>query len=102
MENAFNQTDFRLQNRDGSGAAHRRVRHEFGRQTGPVPAQFRHLPEQRNKAFDVVHPSIRPISAGPLHHIPTDANSKYKLNICRVCAGPDRTDALAAMFVGAR
>jgi catecholate siderophore receptor len=103
-ENAFNQTDFVYKTATGP------VRHtvafgtELGRQTGISLRNSGIFPNNGNSAFDVVNP-FSPTYFGPVvfNHIPTDANSKYRLNIASVYA-QDQIELTRwlQLFVGAR
>src|ERR1043166_8602239 len=81
-QNAFNQTDFVY--KTGTGPVLHTVAFgtEFGRQGGISLRNSGIFPNNGNLAFDVVNP-FNPTYLGPVvfSHIPTDANSKYRLNI---------------------
>ncbi len=103
-QNAFNQTDFVYKTATGP------VRHtiafgtEFGRQSGISLRNSGIFPNNGNAAFDVVNP-FNPTYFGPVgfSHIPTDANSKYRLNVASGYA-QDQIELTRwlQLFVGAR
>ncbi|HYW63171.1 MAG TPA: TonB-dependent siderophore receptor [Bradyrhizobium sp.] len=81
-ENAFNQTDFVYKTSTGPVLHTVAFGTEFGRQSGVSLRNSGIFPNNGNAAFDVVNP-LNPTYFGPVvfSHIPTDANSKYRLNI---------------------
>src|SRR3954454_10702384 len=81
-ENAFNQTDFVYKTAPGPVLHTVAFGTEFGRQSGLSLRNSGVFPNNGNAAFDVVNP-FNPTYFGPVlfNHIPTDANSKYRLNI---------------------
>jgi catecholate siderophore receptor len=81
-ENAFNQTDFAYKTATGPVLHTVAFGTEFGRQTGLSRRDSGIFPNNGNRAFDVVNP-FNPTYFGPVifSHIPSDANSKYRLNI---------------------
>jgi catecholate siderophore receptor len=81
-ENAFNQTDFVYKTATGPVLHTIAFGTEFGRQTGISLRNSGIFPNNGNKAFDVVNP-FNPTYFGPVlfNHLPSDANSKYRLNI---------------------
>jgi catecholate siderophore receptor len=81
-ENAFNQTDFIYKTTTGPVLHTVAFGTESGRQTGLSRRDSGVFPNNGNKLFDVVNP-FNPTYFGPVvfNHIPTDANSKYRLNI---------------------
>jgi catecholate siderophore receptor len=103
-QNAFNQTDFVYKTATGP------VRHtvafgtEFGRQTGISLRNSGIFPNNGDQAFDLVNP-FNPTYFGPVifNHIPTDANSKYRLNVASGYA-QDQIELTRwlQLFVGAR
>jgi catecholate siderophore receptor len=103
-ENAFNQTDFVYKTATGPVLHTVAFGTEFGRQTGISLRNSGIFPNNGNKAFDVVNP-FNPTYFGPVifNHIPTDANSKYKLNISSGYA-QDQIELTRwlQLFVGAR
>jgi catecholate siderophore receptor len=103
-ENAFNQTDFVYTTATGPVLHTIAFGSEFGRQTGIALRNSGIFPNNGNKVFDVVNP-FNPTYFGPVmfNHIPTDANSKYRLNIASGYA-QDQIELTRwlQMFVGAR
>jgi catecholate siderophore receptor len=81
-ENAFNQTDFAYKTATGPVFHTVAFGTEFGRQTGLSRRDSGVFPNNGNNAFDVVNP-FDPTYFGPVvfNHLPTDANSKYRLNV---------------------
>jgi catecholate siderophore receptor len=81
-ENAFNQTDFVYKTVTGPVLHTVAFGSEIGRQTGLSRRDSGIFPNNGNRAFDVVNP-FNPTYFGPVlfNHLPTDANSKYRLNI---------------------
>ncbi|MEA2882998.1 MAG: catecholate siderophore receptor, partial [Bradyrhizobium sp.] len=81
-QNAFNQTDLVWKTSTGPVLHMIAFGTEFGRQTGISLRNSGIFPNNGNLAFDVVNP-LNPTYFGPVvfSHIPTDANSKYRLNI---------------------
>lgn len=81
-ENVFNQTDFIYKTATGPVFHTVAFGTEFGRETGLSRRDSGIFPENGNRAFDVVNP-FNPTYFGPVlfTHLPTDANSKYRLNI---------------------
>jgi catecholate siderophore receptor len=81
-QNAFNQTDFVWKTSTGPVLHTIAFGTEFGQQTGISLRNSGIFPNNGNLAFDVVNP-LNPTYFGPVifNHIPTDANSKYRLNI---------------------
>src|SRR4051794_8191906 len=81
-ENAFNQTDFVYKTNTGPVLHTVAFGTEFGRQSGISLRNSGIFPNNGNAAFDVVNP-LSPTYFAPVvfSHIPTDANSKYRLNI---------------------
>src|SRR5436305_5784037 len=81
-ENAFNQTDFVYKTSTGPVLHTIAFGTEFGRQSGISLRNSGIFPNNGNLAFDVVNP-FNPSYFGPVvfSHIPTDASSKYRLNI---------------------
>jgi catecholate siderophore receptor len=81
-QNAFNQTDFVY--KTGTGPVLHTIAFgtEFGRQSGISLRNSGFFPSNGGKPFDVVNP-FNPTYFGPVvfSHIPSDANSKYRLNI---------------------
>jgi catecholate siderophore receptor len=77
---------------------------ELGRQTGISLRNSGIFPNNGNSAFDVVNP-FNPTYFGPVvfNHIPTDANSKYRLHIASGYA-QDQIELTRwlQLFVGAR
>jgi catecholate siderophore receptor len=103
-ENAFNQTDFVYKTATGPVLHTIAFGTEFGRQTGISLRNSGIFPNNGNKAFDVVNP-FDPSYLGPVlfNHIPSDANSKYRLNIASGYA-QDQIELTRwlQLFVGAR
>jgi catecholate siderophore receptor len=103
-ENAFNQTDFVYKTATGPVLHTVAFGTEFGRQTGLSLRNSGIFPNNGNKAFDVVNP-FNPTYFGPVlfNHIPSDANSKYRLNIASGYA-QDQIELTRwlQLFVGAR
>jgi catecholate siderophore receptor len=103
-ENAFNQTDFVYKTATGPVLHTVAFGTEFGRQTGISRRNSGIFPNNGNSAFDVVNP-FNPTYFGPVvfSHIPSDANSKYRLNIASVYA-QDQIELARwlQLFVGAR
>jgi catecholate siderophore receptor len=81
-ENAFNQTDFIYKTATGPVFHTVAFGTEFGRETGLSRRDSGIFPNNGNRAFDVVNP-FNPTYFGPVlfTHLPSDANSKYRLNI---------------------
>jgi catecholate siderophore receptor len=81
-ENAFNQTDFIYKTATGPIFHTVAFGTEFGRETGLSRRDSGIFPNNGNRAFDVVNP-FNPTYFGPVvfTHLPSDANSKYRLNI---------------------
>lgn len=81
-QNAFNQTDFVWKTSTGPVLHTIAFGTEFGQQTGISLRNSGIFPNNGNLAFDVVNP-LNPTYFGPVifSHIPTDANSRYRLNI---------------------
>jgi catecholate siderophore receptor len=103
-ENAFNQTDLVYKTATGPVLHTIAFGTEFGRQTGLSLRNSGSFPNNGNQAFDVVNP-FNPTYFGPVlfNHIPTDANSKYRLNISSGYA-QDQIELTRwlQLFVGAR
>lgn len=103
-ENAFNQTDFVYKTATGPVLHTIAFGSEFGRQSGISLRNSGVFPNNGNKAFDVVNP-FNPTYFGPVmfKHIPTDANSEYRLNIASGYA-QDQIELTRwlQLFVGAR
>jgi catecholate siderophore receptor len=103
-ENAFNQTDFVYKTNTGPVLHTIAFGTEFGRQSGISLRNSGIFPNNGNLAFDVVNP-FNPTYFGPVvfSHIPTDANSKYRLNIASGYA-QDQIELTRwlQLFVGAR
>ena len=103
-ENAFNQTDFVYKTATGPVLHTVAFGTEFGRQTGLSRRDSGIFPNNANKAFDVVNP-FNPTYFGPVvfNHLPTDANSKYRLNTASGYV-QDQIEATRWLqfFVGAR
>jgi catecholate siderophore receptor len=103
-ENAFNQTDFVYKTATGPVLHTIAFGSEFGRQTGISLRNSGIFPNNGNNAFDVVNP-FNPTWFGPVvfNHIPSDANSKYRLNIASGYA-QDQIELTRwlQLFVGAR
>jgi catecholate siderophore receptor len=103
-ENAFNQTDFLYKTATGPILHTVAFGTEFGRQTGLSLRDSGIFPNNANKAFDVVNP-FNPTYFGPVvfNHLPTDANSKYRLNVASGYV-QDQIEATRWLqfFVGAR
>jgi catecholate siderophore receptor len=81
-ENVFNQTDFIYKTATGPVLHTIAFGTEFGRENGLSRRDSGIFPENGNRAFDVVNP-FNPTYFGPVlfTHLPSDANSKYRLNI---------------------
>ncbi|MBO4226261.1 TonB-dependent siderophore receptor [Bradyrhizobium neotropicale] len=81
-ENVFNQTDFIYKTATGPVFHTVAFGTEFGRETGLSRRDSGIFPNNGNRAFDVVNP-FNPTYFGPVlfTHLPSDANSKYRLNI---------------------
>lgn len=81
-ENVFNQTDFVYKTATGPVFHTVAFGTEFGRETGLSRRDSGIFPNNGNRAFDVVNP-FNPTYFGPVlfTHLPSDANSKYRLNI---------------------
>ncbi|WP_027582269.1 TonB-dependent siderophore receptor [Bradyrhizobium sp. Ai1a-2] len=81
-ENVFNQTDFVYKTATGPVLHTVAFGTEFGRETGLSRRDSGIFPDNGNRAFDVVNP-FNPTYFGPVlfTHLPSDANSKYRLNI---------------------
>jgi catecholate siderophore receptor len=103
-ENAFNQTDFVYQTATGPVLHTVAFGTEFGRQSGISLRNSGIFPNNGNAAYHVVNP-FNPTYFGPVvfNHIPTDANSKYRLNIASGYA-QDQIELTRwlQLFVGAR
>ncbi|MEA2890564.1 MAG: catecholate siderophore receptor [Bradyrhizobium sp.] len=103
-ENAFNQTDFVYKTATGPVLHTVAFGTEFGRQSGLSLRNSGIFPNNGNQAFDVVNP-FNPSYFGPVifNHIPSDANSKYGLNIASGYA-QDQIELTRwlQLFVGAR
>lgn len=103
-QNAFNQTDFVWKTSTGPVLHTVAFGTEFGRQSGLSLRNSGVFPNNGNAAFDVVNP-FNPAYFGPVvfNHIPTDANSKYRLNIASGYA-QDQIELTRwlQLFVGAR
>lgn len=103
-QNAFNQTDFVYKIATGPVLHTIAFGSEFGRQSGISLRNSGIFPNNGNKAFDVVNP-FNPTWFGPLlfNHIPSDANSKYRLNTASGYA-QDQIELTRwlQLFVGAR
>jgi catecholate siderophore receptor len=103
-ENAFNQTDFVYKTATGPLLHTVAFGTEFGRQTGISLRNSGIFPNHGNNAFDVVNP-FNPAYFGPVvfDHIPSDANSKYRLNVASGYA-QDQIELTRwlQLFVGAR
>jgi catecholate siderophore receptor len=103
-ENAFNQTDFVYKAATGPMLHTIAFGSEFGRQTGLSLRNSGIFPNNGSQAFDVVNP-FNPTYFGPVvfNHIPSDANSKYRLNIASGYA-QDQIELTRwlQLFVGAR
>jgi catecholate siderophore receptor len=103
-ENAFNQTDFVYKTATGPVLHTVAFGTEFGRQSGLSLRNSGIFPNNGNQAFDVVNP-FNPSYFGPVifNHIPSDANSKYRLNIASGYA-QDQIELTRwlQLFVGAR
>jgi catecholate siderophore receptor len=103
-ENAFNQTDFVYKTATGPVLHTIAFGTEFGRQTGISLRNSGIFPNNGNNAFDAVNP-FNPTYVGPVvfNHIPSDANSKYRLNIASGYA-QDQIELTRGLqlFVGAR
>ncbi|HEV7601484.1 MAG TPA: TonB-dependent siderophore receptor [Bradyrhizobium sp.] len=103
-ENAFNQTDFVYKTATGPLLHTVAFGTEFGRQTGISLRNSGIFPNNGNNAFDVVNP-FNPTYFGPVvfNHIPSDANSKYRLNVASGYA-QDQIELTRwlQLFVGAR
>jgi catecholate siderophore receptor len=81
-ENAFNQTDFVYKTITGPVAHTIAFGTEFGRQTGLSLRNSGQFPANAGLPYVIVNP-FSPTYYGPVtfNHIPSDANSKYRLNI---------------------
>src|SRR3954463_12849184 len=81
-QNAFNQTDFVYKTASGPVLHTIAFGTEFGRQSGISLRNSGIFPNNGGKPFDVVNP-FNPTYFGPVvfSHVPSDANSKYRLNI---------------------
>jgi catecholate siderophore receptor len=81
-DNAFNQTDFVYKTNTGPVLHTIAFGTEFGRQSGISLRNSGIFPNNGNLAFDVVNP-FNPTYFGPVvfSHIPTDASSKYRLDV---------------------
>jgi catecholate siderophore receptor len=103
-ENAFNQTDFVYKTATGPLLHTVAFGTEFGRQTGISLRNSGIFLNNGNAAFDVVNP-FNPTWFGPVafNHIPSDANSKYRLNVGSGYA-QDQIELMRwlQLFVGAR
>src|SRR4051794_2434601 len=103
-ENAFNQTDFVYKTNTGPVLHTVAFGTESGRQSGISLRNSGIFPNNGNAAFDVVNP-LNPTYFGPVlfNHIPSDANSKYRLNIASGYA-QDQIELTRwlQLFVGAR
>jgi catecholate siderophore receptor len=103
-ENAFNQTDFVWKTATGPVLHAVAFGTEFGRQTGLSRRDSGIFPNNANRPFDVVNP-FNPTYFGPVvfNHLPTDANSKYRLNVASGYV-QDQIEATRWLqfFVGAR
>jgi catecholate siderophore receptor len=103
-ENAFNQTDFVYKTATGPVLHSVAFGTEFGRQSGLSLRNSGIFPNNGNAAFDVVNP-FNPSYFGPVifSHIPSDANSKYRLNTASGYA-QDQIELRRwlQLFVGAR
>ncbi|WP_225703118.1 TonB-dependent receptor [Bradyrhizobium cenepequi] len=103
-ENAFNQTDFVYKTATGSVLHTVAFGTEFGRQTGLSRRDSGIFPNNGNRAFDVVNP-FNPTYFGPVvfTHLPSDANSKYRLNIASGYAQDQiEVNRWLQLFLGAR
>jgi catecholate siderophore receptor len=103
-QNAFNQTDFVYKTDTGPVLHTIAFGTEFGRQSGISLRNSGIFPNNGNLAFDVVNP-FNPTYFGPVafRHIPTDANSKYRLDTASGYA-QDQIELTRwlQLFVGAR
>lgn len=103
-ENAFNQTDFVYKTATGPVLHTIAFGTEFGRQTGLSRRDSGTFPNNGGKLFDTVNP-FNPTYFGPVvfTHLPSDANSKYRLNIASGYA-QDQIELTRwlQLFVGAR
>lgn len=103
-ENAFNQTDFVYKTATGPVLHTIAFGTEFDRQTGLSRRDSGTFPNNGGKLFDTVNP-FNPTYFGPVvfTHLPSDANSKYRLNIASGYA-QDQIELTRwlQLFVGAR
>ena len=98
-ENAFNQTDFVYKTATGPVLHTIAFGTEFGRQTGLSLRNSGIFPNNGNQAFDVVNP-FNPTYFGPVifNHLAIGRQQQVPAqHRVGLCAGSDRTDALAAI-----